>query len=627
MNGLIVEKHIKIHSIALHLPLEIVNELSFSYKKKSLFSYSLAHLLQQTSTISSRISPPNSSSGSSGALPVGASWYAILSMHSSFKLILLAFLSLVLYRGVRPSSSQPLLTSTPSSNAPANQKIDSYDGPVAFSKSVPSLGSSFQNDTGKKKVPNEEGTVHLKKSKTETLGPAKKESEADGSIVTHTSTTSVHPDSVPLNSQLHSPARTKSILNASNSLDSSAASSGPVSDKDPVDYVDNNNMEKVQSRIMSLSIKENQHSQNSNVEHIREPSIGQTSGEVRNTTDKVHTESFRSDSRSEVTKVDSPELEDDLLSFHNQRTKDPEIASSRAPDFNDAFNLKHSDYNSSAFDNADGLTSIGIDRQIVDRSGNLMVSTSNLPSMYLENTFNNGAGDSNLFLRKEKMSQPGRYEIEVGGGATATDMGESSIISNILSLDFDSWDESVTSPQNLAKLLGETDRRQGSFGAPGSWKTQNSSQSRFSFAREEEVMNHMSCSEQSINYHEQALKQRLFGHNFSGSNGLHLEKFVGTNGLPVSNGTEQDYYANNFSHFSSNKFSGKLVIIYDSLSAFRSSFGTPVLCEFFVKISASALGLNTRKYDVLVIWSTICFTFISNLNNTCSHHMLQFFPL
>ncbi|KAG6735696.1 hypothetical protein POTOM_061654 [Populus tomentosa] len=39
----------------------------------------------------------------------------------------------------------------------------------------------------------------------------------------------------------------------------------------------------------------------------------------------------------------------------------------------------------------------------------------------------------------------------------ALDVGESSIISNILSLDLDAWDNSLTSPQNLAKLLSETD--------------------------------------------------------------------------------------------------------------------------------------------------------------------------
>lgn len=513
--------------------------------------------------MSARNSPPNSSSGSSATLPAGASWYAILLVHSPPKFILLAFLSLVLNRGVRPSSGQPLLTSTLSSNAPPSQKIDSCIGPVAFSQSVPKQVSSFQNDTGRKKDPNEESAIHLQKSKTETFGPVKKESDADGSIVSHTSTASVHHDSVPLSSQLRSPPRT---LNASNIVDSSAASSGLISDKDPAGYMDNN-MENVRSHLISLSIKENQHLQNNNVEHIRELSICQTSGEVRNITGEVHIGSVQSDSRPEVTKVDSPELDDDLLSFHNQRIKDPEIASSRAPDFSDALILKHSDYKSPAVDNAGGLTSIGFDRQIVDGSGNLMVSTSNIPSMYLENTFNSGAQDSNLFLRKEKMSQLGRYESQVGGGATATDMGESSIISNMLSLDFDSWDESVTSPQNLAKLLGDTDRRQGSFGAPGSRKAQNSSQSRFSFAREEDVMNRIPNSEQSFDYHEQAFKQRLFQHNFSGSNG-HLEKFASTNGLPFSNGTEQDYFANNLSHFSSNKFSGKLVEIYDFLSAF-----------------------------------------------------------
>ncbi|KAG6397681.1 hypothetical protein SASPL_143851 [Salvia splendens] len=55
-----------------------------------------------------------------------------------------------------------------------------------------------------------------------------------------------------------------------------------------------------------------------------------------------------------------------------------------------------------------------------------------------------------------------REEAWGKGGASER---ESSIISNILSLDFDSWDKFVTSPQNLAKLLGETDRRQGSYGA------------------------------------------------------------------------------------------------------------------------------------------------------------------
>ncbi|XP_057782728.1 uncharacterized protein LOC131000708 isoform X2 [Salvia miltiorrhiza] len=498
------------------------------------------------SAMSTRNSPPNSSSGISAALPAGASW------------------------GIRPSSNQHLLTSTSSSNGPPNQKND-MDSPAAFSKSALRQISSFQNDTGKKKVPTEGSAISLEKSKTETSGPVKKESNTDGSIVSETCTASVYLTSAPLSSQLHSPPRPKSLPNTSNIVDSSASSSVLVSDKGPMNLIDN--MENVCSDVLSLSILENHNFQTNNVEQSRESSVCQTSGEVKNTTDVVHIASVQSDSilerPYEVTKVYLPELDNDLLSFHNQRIKDPELdndllsfhkqrikdpeiaASSRAPDSN-ALNLKHSGFDSPAFDNADGLTGIGFDRQAVHRSGNLMVSTSNCPSGYLENTFNNGAQDSTLFPRKEKMSHLGRYETEVGRG-TAIDAGESSIISNILSLDIGSWGGSVTSTEDLAKLLGETDGRQGSFGAPVSWKAQNSSQSRFSFAREEEAMSHLPDSEQSIDYHEQAFKQHLFGHNFSGSNRLHLEKIVSKNDLPVSSGTEQDYFANNVSHFSSNK--------------------------------------------------------------------------
>ncbi|KAG6415435.1 hypothetical protein SASPL_122846 [Salvia splendens] len=479
---------------------------------------------------STRNSPPSTSSGISAALPAGASW------------------------GIRPSGNQSLLTSTSSSIKAPNQKNDTCNGPAAFSKSAPSQVSSLQNGTGKKRVPNEGSTISLEKSKTETSGPVKKEANTDGSVVSDTSFTPACITSVPLSSQCHSPPRTRSLLNTSNIVDSSASSNGLVSDKDPMDYIDNN-MENVCSDVLSLSIQENQHSQNNNVEQIRESSVCETSGEVKNNTDVVHIGSVQSDSRlgrpDEVTKIDLPELDNDLLSFHSPRIKDPEIASSRTQDIFDALNLKRSDFLSPAFDNANGLTGIGFNSQAVHKSGNLMVSSSNSPSVFLENTFNNGAENSTLSLRKENMSQLARYETEVGSGVPAIDTAERSIISNILSLDFDSWDESVSSPQNLAKLISETDKRQGSFGAPGSWKTQNSSQSRFTFAREEEAMSHL--PEQSIDYHEQALKQHLFGHNFSGSNRFHVEKFVSTNGLPVSSGTEQDYFANNVSHYSSNK--------------------------------------------------------------------------
>ncbi|XP_023772368.1 general negative regulator of transcription subunit 4 isoform X1 [Lactuca sativa] len=64
----------------------------------------------------------------------------------------------------------------------------------------------------------------------------------------------------------------------------------------------------------------------------------------------------------------------------------------------------------------------------------------------------------------------------------ALDLGESSIISNILSMDFDPWDESLTSPRYLAKFLD----KQPESHSHRVLSSRNSNQSRFSFARQDE---------------------------------------------------------------------------------------------------------------------------------------------
>ncbi|XP_042042250.1 uncharacterized protein LOC121787544 [Salvia splendens] len=130
-------------------------------------------------------------------------------------------------------------------------------------------------------------------------------------------------------------------------------------------------------------------------------------------------------------------------------------------------------------------------------------------------------------------------------------MGESRIISNILSMDFDPWDESLISPQNLAKLLGENDKQQGSFGFPGSRKNNTSTQSRFSFAREE-PRSHASGSGQSVDCFTRNSNQLSFGHEFSNSNSFQLEKLDSLNGFPALNRLESELFADNHSHTSSN---------------------------------------------------------------------------
>ncbi|KAK4440791.1 putative general negative regulator of transcription C16 [Sesamum alatum] len=492
-----------------------------------------------SSATSGRVSPPNSSSGRSAALPAGASW------------------------GTRSSNNQPLPASTPCSNGPLSQKPDTCNGTVAHSKAVTNASqvSLSQSDTEKKVVPNSESTVCEGKSKMETIEPVKKESNTDGRIIVcGSSVESLPVVNLPF-SKPHSPPTIKPPPNISSVVDSSVSSSGPASDKDSIDVTDGN-IENVCSSILSMSIHENQQLRNGYVEHIREPLICQGSGNAASTTEKVCDAPVQSDYRSvmptQVTEVNLHENEDDLLSFDNQRIKDPEIATNRVPDFSHALDLsKHTDIDSPRFSHVDGLVSIDLGRQVVDRNNNLMVSTSNFSSGHRKNILNNDEGNgaeySNFLPSKEKRSLLGRYEIVADSGSV--DMGESSIISNILSMDFDSWDESLTSPQNLSKLLGETEKQKASFGVPISRKIQNSSQSRFSFAREEEPINQVSDFGQSINYYEEAFKQRPLGHDFSSTNNLHLEKFVSPNGLPVLSGTESDLFASSHSHISSNKLS------------------------------------------------------------------------
>ncbi|KAL3829150.1 hypothetical protein ACJIZ3_017952 [Penstemon smallii] len=476
----------------------------------------------QNPAISARISPPNSSSGRSAALPAGASW------------------------GTRTSNSEP--SSTPCSNGPLKQKPDTLSTAVAS----PSQVLPLHTDTGKKFVPNEESTISQDKIKTEIVEPIKRIAVSESSFAAH-----LRSAPLPTDRQPHGPP-TSTPSNTTQKIVPSVTSSGPALDQDSADVRDGN-IENICSDIFSMSIHENQQLQNGYVEHIREPPTSQTSVKSANTIEEVLVtdgqSKFRLGMPTQVSPVDLHEMEDDLLSFDNQRIKDPEITSNRKPDFSHSFHLSKHSFHSLPFDNCNNLVNFDLDRQVVDRNSNLMVTTSNFPSGHPENVLNrvevnNDVEYSNLYPSKEKHSLLGRYGSEVTSGTV--DVGESSIISNILSMDFNPWDESVASPRDLVKLLGETDKHQGSFGAPGSRKIQNNNQSRFSFAREEEPMRQVSDFGQPIDY-EQAFKQRSFGHDISSGNSLHHEKFVTRNGYPVFSGAESDIFASSHSHISSNK--------------------------------------------------------------------------
>ncbi|KAL0417771.1 UNVERIFIED_CONTAM: hypothetical protein Sradi_1190600 [Sesamum radiatum] len=459
---------------------------------------------------------------------------------------------IILIRGTRSSNNQPLPTSTPCSNGPLSQKPETCNGTVAYSKAVSNASqvSLTQSDAEKNVLPNSESTICEEKCKMENIVPVKKESNTDGRITgSGSSVESLRVVDLPF-SKPHSPPTTKPSPNISNVVDSSVSSSGSASDKDSIDVTDGN-IGNVCSSILSMSIHENQQLQNGYVERIREPLICKRSGNAASTTEKVPEATVESEYRfampSQVTEVNLHETDDDLLSFDNQRIKDREIATNRVPDFSHALNLsKHTDIHSPHFSDVDGLVSIDLGRQVVDRNNNLMVSTSNFSSGHPKNILNNAeendAEYSNLLANKEKRSLLGSYEGIADNGTV--DIGESSIISNILSMDFDSWDEPLTSPQNLAKLLGETEKQKGSFGVPVSRKIQNSSQSRFSFAREEEPINQMSDFGQSINYYKEAFEQRL----------LAMISLAPTTCI-LRMAQNRIFFASSHSHISSNKLS------------------------------------------------------------------------
>ncbi|KAL8516129.1 hypothetical protein ACS0TY_014701 [Phlomoides rotata] len=470
-----------------------------------------------------KVSPPNSSSGRSAALPAGASW------------------------GARASNNQPLHTNTNGFNGPF-KKPDVCDAPLACSTAAVSQSqlSSLHCDTGKMLPPNEESTICQNESNAEALESVGKESNADGRITSGSSFASLHPANLPVNRKPHGLPTTNQPPNSTNIVDSSLSSNQLASDKDSAI---NDSMENICPAIMSMGIHENQILENGYVEHLSETVTSQASGTSANKSEEVGF-NVQSDYGlgipSQVTKSYLDDIEEDLLSFNNQRLKDPEVATYRTLDYSHtSHHIGHPNINSPEFSKTDASVSSHFDIQALN-------NTSHIPIGHPEILKSSEVNDANFFHSKEKRL-PGRYE---------GDMGESSIISDIFSIDFDPWDESLTPPQNLAKLLGEKDN-QGCFAVSGSRKVQNSNQSRFSFAREE-TMSQLSGFGQSIDYFAKGVNQNPFGHDLSNRNNLHLEQMDGRNGFLGLNGMESEIFTGSHSHVSSNR-----------LSASRSQISAP----------------------------------------------------
>ncbi|KAJ7980940.1 RNA binding (RRM/RBD/RNP motifs) family protein [Quillaja saponaria] len=247
-------------------------------------------------------------------------------------------------------------------------------------------------------------------------------------------------------------------------------------------------------------------------------------------------------SQAQVVTNSSTQVEEDIISFDNQRLKDPEV--SRSPYIPTSPGLLHFSNHSRPYplQNSERYDDVGVngaplfvDSNVSD--GPRLSSSRSILNGYPEKLVSSSSSGSNRALEHSFLLQDegkgqhiGRLGEAANSGINASlDRGESSIISNILSMDFDTWDDSLASPQNLAKLLRDKDEQPGPLKVSSSWKAQNNNQSRFSFARQENYRNKAFDVYPSVNASARLPKNHSFIQDFA-------ERDFYTDKLGIGNG-------------------------------------------------------------------------------------------
>ncbi|XP_010033199.2 uncharacterized protein LOC104422543 isoform X3 [Eucalyptus grandis] len=238
-------------------------------------------------------------------------------------------------------------------------------------------------------------------------------------------------------------------------------------------------------------------------------------------------------------------VEDDIRSFENQRQRDPEVGKHSICSSSPNHSRSHSYVPSEAL----GIKSLNTEPLPVNNTLNghhsLLASSSSTMSNGYHDSFAGDSADSNgvaasfIVYPKDVKGRQMRDNSAIPGASASSDTGESSIISNILSLDPAAWDDSLTSPHNLAKLFGETDEQPSSIKTLTSRKVSNSNQSRFSFARQEESISQAFDFEPPYGVpgqlsgngllHKDVENGELFSNRFSMSNGFHPQSLDADN--------------------------------------------------------------------------------------------------
>lgn len=136
----------------------------------------------------------------------------------------------------------------------------------------------------------------------------------------------------------------------------------------------------------------------------------------------------------------------------------------------------------------------------------------------------------------EKAISNMEHSLFANEGRSNIQNAEDDIISNIL--DFDPWDESLTSPHNFAKLLGQSDHSASTLESSNLLK-QHNDQSRFSFARHEESNNQAYYNKSYSIYGQLSRDQPL--QEFGVNRDMYQDKLGSQNGFAsnYSGGYEQ----------------------------------------------------------------------------------------
>ncbi|XP_022731480.1 uncharacterized protein LOC111285993 isoform X2 [Durio zibethinus] len=527
-------------------------------------------------------SPPNGSLGRSIALPAGASW------------------------GMR-ALNKPQSAGLACSNGPTKQKSDTVSSTFPFSSAVTSTNQActLHGDVIKKSS-EEIHAMHMK-GKTDLLKPLKQDAGLDCRTTALEKPAS--PDGVSasksLSSQLSCPpvshyngqgTNIPSIVTSSTfdhggqSLISSSEKAGSISStygkiqslcSDMSTLTLDRNVLNEHSDVVRPSSSASDHGSSSSTssqglqqcftEHCREPLSARATGRSVTSPNGLFVSKeqsdWRTDTQTQTVANTSSEVEEDILSFDNQRLKDPEVISRSSYVPNSPVSLHLSNHSRSCsvqHGETFGTSNLNADTLFVDKvsdslrlhgslHGSSISSISNgYPEKYISSSIGSDitAKGSLLLSNEGKGNQMGRFF----GNATK-ETGESSIISNILSLDFDTWHESLASPQNLSKFLGDTDRQPNSLKLSSSWKAPNNNQSRFSFARQEDSKYHPFDVESSFSVFRQMPQNRPSSQDFAENRDLYLNKFGVSNGFSSGNFEGSDNFTSSPSVFSSNKLS------------------------------------------------------------------------